>query len=151
MVQSYYNAKNITDALNLTNKVMILTAYLNGLFGSKYLNDTILSKNPNLKYIPYIVLKSDPARNIYNGDIGILNKADNKVYFSLDKVVDKIYLSNIEVAFAITIHKSQGSEYDDVLRSEEHTSELQSRPHLVCRLLLEKKNIQTILNIIKRL
>src|SRR3989442_2031129 len=25
------------------------------------------------------------------------------------------------------------------LRSEEHTSELQSRPHLVCRLLLEKK------------
>src|SRR5690554_7769750 len=26
-----------------------------------------------------------------------------------------------------------------VNRSEEHTSELQSRPHLVCRLLLEKK------------
>src|SRR5690554_7249832 len=39
-------------------------------------------------------------------------------------------------------------------RSEEHTSELQSRPHLVCRLLLEKKkkklkNTQCI--IIKRL
>src|SRR5690554_7067817 len=27
----------------------------------------------------------------------------------------------------------------DPYRSEEHTSELQSRPHLVCRLLLEKK------------
>src|SRR3712207_8919233 len=27
-----------------------------------------------------------------------------------------------------------------VLRSEEHTSELQSRQYLVCRLLLEKKN-----------
>src|SRR5690554_7912124 len=27
----------------------------------------------------------------------------------------------------------------DYNRSEEHTSELQSRPHLVCRLLLEKK------------
>src|SRR5437870_10894111 len=26
-------------------------------------------------------------------------------------------------------------------RSEEHTSELQSRGHLVCRLLLEKKNV----------
>src|SRR5690554_7475729 len=26
------------------------------------------------------------------------------------------------------------------IRSEEHTSELQSRPHLGCRLLLEKKN-----------
>src|SRR2546429_7319685 len=29
------------------------------------------------------------------------------------------------------------------LRSEEHTSELQSRLHLVCRLLLEKKNNYT--------
>src|SRR3989442_9839235 len=28
-------------------------------------------------------------------------------------------------------------------RSEEHTSELQSRPHLVCRLLLEKKKKAT--------
>src|SRR3989442_11269068 len=28
-------------------------------------------------------------------------------------------------------------------RSEEHTSELQSRPHLVCRLLLEKKKKNT--------
>src|SRR3989442_11093364 len=27
------------------------------------------------------------------------------------------------------------------IRSEEHTSELQSRPHLVCRLLLEKKKV----------
>src|SRR5436305_10748345 len=27
------------------------------------------------------------------------------------------------------------------VRSEEHTSELQSRPHLVCRLLLEKKKL----------
>src|SRR3989442_6664360 len=29
----------------------------------------------------------------------------------------------------------------DAPRSEEHTSELQSRPHLVCRLLLEKKKL----------
>src|SRR5690554_7101677 len=31
----------------------------------------------------------------------------------------------------------------DLKRSEEHTSELQSRPHLVCRLLLEKKKKTT--------
>src|SRR5439155_3499621 len=29
-------------------------------------------------------------------------------------------------------------------RSEEHTSELQSRGHLVCRLLLEKKNVTNL-------
>src|SRR5215813_14595606 len=33
----------------------------------------------------------------------------------------------------MAVHRSS------ILRSEEHTSELQSRPHLVCRLLLEKK------------
>src|SRR2546422_1995551 len=32
--------------------------------------------------------------------------------------------------------------FPEALRSEEHTSELQSRLHLVCRLLLEKKKKQ---------
>src|SRR2546429_1702515 len=36
-------------------------------------------------------------------------------------------------------------------RSEEHTSELQSRLHLVCRLLLEKKNNTTNYTIAYRL
>src|SRR5690625_1787207 len=34
-----------------------------------------------------------------------------------------------------------------LVRSEEHTSELQSRGHLVCRLLLEKKNSDVIRNV----
>src|SRR5436305_4689059 len=43
---------------------------------------------------------------------------------------------------------TQGGEGPDPVaidRSEEHTSELQSRPHLVCRLLLEKKKFISIL------
>src|SRR3989442_5679370 len=39
--------------------------------------------------------------------------------------------------------------YAYVARSEEHTSELQSRPHLVCRLLLEKKKTETALTYIR--
>src|SRR5690554_7702697 len=37
-----------------------------------------------------------------------------------------------------------GYVYDEIKRSEEHTSELQSRPHLVCRLLLEKKKREIV-------
>src|SRR2546429_1672064 len=38
------------------------------------------------------------------------------------------------------LYRQQGKyEQAESLRSEEHTSELQSRLHLVCRLLLEKK------------
>src|SRR5947209_15510660 len=35
----------------------------------------------------------------------------------------------------------------DTKRSEEHTSELQSRQYLVCRLLLEKKKKKKLLNV----
>src|SRR3989442_4696886 len=39
----------------------------------------------------------------------------------------------------VVIRGESGIGYPPCCRSEEHTSELQSRPHLVCRLLLEKK------------
>src|SRR5690554_7634015 len=70
--------------------------------------------------------------------------------FSLyDQVLDmSVTLGNLPARVA----DKQGSELDAYFRaargrgandspcrSEEHTSELQSRPHLVCRLLLEKK------------
>src|SRR5690554_7110657 len=42
---------------------------------------------------------------------------------------------NVNVANAQAMYNNAQTE-----ESEEHTSELQSRPHLVCRLLLEKKN-----------
>src|SRR2546430_13189643 len=41
---------------------------------------------------------------------------------------------------ALRVHDP--SELSKVVRSEEHTSELQSQSNLVCRLLLEKKKIQ---------
>src|SRR2546429_4463359 len=40
--------------------------------------------------------------------------------------------------------------FRDDARSEEHTSELQSRLHLVCRLLLEKKKLNMRLTILLR-
>src|SRR5258708_18442849 len=40
--------------------------------------------------------------------------------------------------------QAPGAKAPPVGRSEEHTSELQSPDHLVCRLLLEKKNHQMI-------
>src|SRR3989442_2365705 len=46
----------------------------------------------------------------------------------------------------LTRVSSRGTE-----RSEEHTSELQSRPHLVCRLLLEKKKTSANLRRVARL
>src|SRR5690554_7692903 len=49
---------------------------------------------------------------------------------------DNLELESYEFDFSV-VASNDTLTYD---RSEEHTSELQSRPHLVCRLLLEKKN-----------
>src|SRR5439155_24056464 len=51
--------------------------------------------------------------------------------------------SRQELYHLVRLHRIRG--FDELIakhgrRSEEHTSELQSRGHLVCRLLLEKKN-----------
>src|SRR5205809_1846214 len=53
-------------------------------------------------------------------------------------------LTSMDVADVVGTNAGFGEGYNPVLRnihrrSEEHTSELQSRLHLVCRLLLEKK------------
>src|SRR5690554_7626561 len=51
------------------------------------------------------------------------------------------WAQNLGVVFSVMLlAPSWGGMINGLLRSEEHTSELQSRPHLVCRLLLEKKN-----------
>src|SRR3989442_7637574 len=56
--------------------------------------------------------------------------------------IDALQASKPEISAMVLT----GDAYDERCnRSEEHTSELQSRPHLVCRLLLEKKNEKDLL------
>src|SRR3712207_7738960 len=60
------------------------------------------------------------------------------------RVADQTHLRELWVGEAFALGKDRAGDVAK-LRSEEHTSELQSRQYLVCRLLLEKKNKNTIL------
>src|SRR5947209_9815876 len=64
-----------------------------------------------------------------------LNREQAEKVFVLHRTrkegLGRAYVAGFEFALA--------RDYDFVFRSEEHTSELQSRQYLVCRLLLEKK------------
>src|SRR2546429_7048217 len=53
-------------------------------------------------------------------------------------------LSKISRTGMAFTHRARQQDFVRVLRSEEHTSELQSRLHLVCRLLLEKKKTRDV-------
>src|SRR5258708_24177839 len=79
------------------------------------------------------------------------------VFFFNDTATTEIYTLSLHDALPIfplgtqsatvTITTSNGTvnfQVNVTVRSEEHTSELQSPDHLVCRLLLEKKNSSTI-------
>src|SRR5690625_6848711 len=64
-------------------------------------------------------------------------------YFKKHKPRSKVLVfdANPDVASKPDLFKAAWAELYPDIRSEEHTSELQSRGHLVCRLLLEKKKI----------
>src|SRR3989442_6063821 len=71
------------------------------------------------------------------------------IFFFNDTATTEIYTLSLHDALPIypCLRKRRAPRFQSSLarrrtletRSEEHTSELQSRPHLVCRLLLEKK------------
>src|SRR5256886_4849560 len=72
-------------------------------------------------------------------------------FFFNDTATTEIYTLSLHDALPIcrcvVVHEATrfsgyGAELVATVRSEEHTSELQSQSNLVCRLLLEKKKIQ---------
>src|SRR5690625_5354035 len=72
---------------------------------------------------------------VYRDTIAISKAPDGENYgqILIAQAADTLLtMSGVNASFVIC-------ERDDDKRSEEHTSELQSRGHLVCRLLLEKK------------
>src|SRR5688572_31828586 len=81
-----------------------------------------------------------PYTTLFRSDIAQKLSAE----FDLDKllrnVVDMMFeVMNVDRVTIVLRNETTG----ELVRSEEHTSELQSQSNLVCRLLLEKKNFMT--------
>src|SRR2546422_8559438 len=78
----------------------------------------------------------------------MIRRPPRSTLFPYTTLFRSLLLLGVALALAPTLH-SQGRVQSrankpspgSMKRSEEHTSELQSRLHLVCRLLLEKKKI----------
>src|SRR5205809_1823458 len=76
----------------------------------------------------------------------LLRRPPRSTLFPYTTLFRSIALRPVSViSFAAAIVSSDKAG-DTMARSEEHTSELQSRLHLVCRLLLEKKKLPSIDN-----
>src|SRR5687768_17724087 len=91
----------------------------------------MIRRPPTSTLFPYTTLfRSDQAMNAKRRQVQVLYTFGTRVA-----------VSGVEPGEQVVIVGSQNVRPGGkVRRSEEHTSELQSRLHLVCRLLPEKKN-----------
>src|SRR5437870_8765044 len=83
--------------------------------------------------------RADEAVEQYNkaGELFVAAGRDDDALFCWERIAR---LEPDNLARQIKLAEGAGRPEKNALRSEEHTSELQSRGHLVCRLLLEKIN-----------
>src|SRR5258708_13584329 len=100
----------------------------------------MIRRPPRSTLFPYTTLFRSPE--IGTHDTGADMPAAQPAVFVLARYfIGQEILGDNHIAFG-TDHFGDLGEGDVVItRSEEHTSELQSPDHLVCRLLLEKKKI----------
>ncbi|MCW3109774.1 MAG: exodeoxyribonuclease alpha subunit, partial [Segetibacter sp.] len=128
----YIKEPDIKKALQKLNQLRVLCAVREGEQGLYSLNTAIENYLRKKKLItkkseyyenrPIIVTKNYYSLGLFNGDVGIIRPDENgvlKAWFEDSnnelKSVFPGYVAESETVFAMTIHKSQGSEYDKVL------------------------------------
>src|SRR3712207_7870452 len=101
----------------------------------------MIRRPPRSTLLPYTTpFRSEERETLFT--IGLFSVSDGLMGAPMEEVLDSLPFSD-EIRAALLRHEGpKGELLTAVLayRSEEHTSELQSRQYLVCRLLLEKKN-----------
>lgn len=129
------NRKNIKEIITTFQDYQVLCILRESIFGVNFLNkvleETMNTKNI-IKYFyidqkiwyvgkPIIITQNNKLLELYNGDIGITNISNTGnfqvSFLEKDDNIKNIpvnILNNYESAWAITVHKSQGSEYSNV-------------------------------------
>src|SRR3712207_8004630 len=99
----------------------------------------MIRRPPRSTLFPYTTLfRSDALRLYFSGAKGFKVEVPGSLFGGLEPGEDVARrLKWMAGELAKGLHTADLSIYET--RSEEHTSELQSRQYLVCRLLLEKK------------
>ncbi|UGQ48999.1 exodeoxyribonuclease V subunit alpha [Massilia endophytica] len=115
--------------LEAFERFRLLCAVREGEWGVAGLNEAIEQRLEAARLIrrrgewyvgrPVMVTRNDYATGVYNGDIGLTlpdpaRPGSLRVYFSDGETVRSVLatrLRNVETAYAMTVHKSQGSEF----------------------------------------
>ena len=114
-------------ALNKRQELQLLCAHREGRTGVSYWNGFVerelgsYTETPWYLGRPVMVTRNNRAVDLYNGDVGIIVPGADGIPVgafsegSTFRLVPTMRLEDVESVHALTIHKSQGSEYDDVI------------------------------------
>jgi exodeoxyribonuclease V alpha subunit len=123
------SAGDVATALPMLRRHRVLTAMREGEAGSRVLNARLAEamQKPGAREDaffhgrPVMIRENSYRHGLYNGDVGLVWRGGDgelRVWFETDagpRAWLPAALPAHESAFALTVHKSQGSEFDDVL------------------------------------
>ncbi|KZN27466.1 exodeoxyribonuclease V subunit alpha [Chlamydia pecorum] len=105
-------------ALSRGVSLCVLSPMRLGVWGyvnlNRFIHHELQKRNPLLP-VPIIVSNRYETWGLCNGDTGVLSVQQQKLMFSQEIVIDAQAFSNYTYNYAMSVHKSQGSEYDEVL------------------------------------
>jgi exodeoxyribonuclease V alpha subunit len=125
--QSFPTGTGPAEMLSAFQRFKILTPLRKGKAGSEEINRFLFQalKKEGLNAIPIMITANDYRFELYNGEVGVLMTRqkslpfcftqEDVVYFSSIRKLPALLLPDYELAYAMTVHKSQGSEFDEVL------------------------------------
>lgn len=129
------NARSAEEALARLNAFVVLCALREGPWGVQQMNRWVERQlwraglidgvHGDYQGRPVMIIRNDYRLGLFNGDVGVTwnetgrSRRDSKVYFADSggglRAFPRQRLPLHQTAFAMTVHKSQGSEFDDVL------------------------------------
>lgn len=96
----------------------VLTPMRCGIWGYIHLNHLIFREiqktRPDLP-IPIMITERYTTWGLSNGDTGLLCPKTHKIFFQHGPVIDATIFSHYTYNYVMSVHKSQGSEYDRVI------------------------------------
>ncbi len=161
----YIEAEKVKDALNLLNNVRVLCVTrehdhsvaetnkrIEKILSEKYKGTSLFSPKAGFYHNqPIIITQNDKDLGLNNGDVGLIRHDGNGyvAYFEDAQAEGGVkthqagYLNHYDTVFAMTIHKSQGSEFENVvvLLPEKRAQKLLTRELLYTAVTRAKEKV----------
>lgn len=155
------DAATPADALERLLRFQILCAHRSGPWGVAVWNaeaerllearSVVRAGQTHYDGRPVLVRRNEPTVGLFNGDVGVVRAGDDgelRVWFPADDAPRALApgrLPEHETVYAMTIHKSQGSEYDEVVVVlPEHPTPITTRELLYTGVTRAKRRVTVI-------